>query len=165
MIKFKAIKPATVFKSSIFRETFHAAAADLAPKMTADMAKPTRTWSTPVVFKTEVTVGGARGGGKGRSGVAIEVTTDDMRYKFVDLGTKVRYATMSPDFQAKTKVNSLTARRGRGGLLFISKKRPRPGIKARGFTKLVQKKWEPAFKAAMERAMFEAALLSKYHID
>lgn len=170
MITFKAIKPATTFRSSIFRETLREAAVVIAPKMAADMKRPTKTWQEPVEFTTEVTVGANAGGraakktSAGASGIAISVTTEDKRYLFVDEGTRVRYATMSPDFQAKTKVNSLIARRGRGRMLFVNKRRPRPGIKARNFTKLVHKKWQPEFRAAMDRALFEAAIKSKYNV-
>jgi len=162
MIKFKPIKPSTQFRSSIFRAKLRETAEALAPKMAADMKKPTRTWQGDVVFETNVAIG-AVAGGKGKSGIAILVTTEDKRYKFVDEGTKVRYATMSPNFRAKTKVNSLTASAGRGGMLFVNKKRPRPGIKARGFTKLVQKKWQPEFEDRMDRALFEAAVISRYN--
>lgn len=166
MITFKSVKPATKFKSSVFREKLRARAQDIGPKMAADMKKPTLTWQEPVEFKTEVSVGNAAGGALARkaagsaSGVSVEVTTTDARYKYLDEGTKVRYATMSRDFRAKTKPNSLNASRGRGKLLFVNKRRPRPGIKARNFTKLVHDKWQPEFRKAMQAALNEAGQAS-----
>lgn len=158
MITFKSITPAK-FNSAAFQKEFLRQAEILAPKMHADLKRPTMTWNPPVEFEEHIYTGSraaveakktlaARGG----AGLAIIVTTEDKRYKFVDEGTKVRYATMSPNFVAKTKPKSLTAGRGRGGVLFVNKNRPRPGIKARGFTKLVTAKWKPLFRLAMDNA-------------
>lgn len=163
MLTFRSIKPGKQFKSSTFRDKLRTRAERLAPQMSADMQKPTRTWKTPVEFKTDVNVGNAAGGALAKkvmgsaSGVSVQVTTADKRYRFLDEGTKVRYATMSRGFQAKTRPNSLQARRGRGQALFVNKKRPRPGIKARHFTKLVHKLWQPKFRAEMQKALDEAA--------
>lgn len=158
MITFKAIKPAK-FNSEVFQRAFVKQAERMAPKMHADMKAPTKTWNPPVEFDERIFIGAraAAEANKVGAGVAVQVTTDDRRYLFVDEGTKVRYATMSPDFIAKTKPKSLKAGKGRGRMLFVNKKKPRPGIKARGFTKLVKKKWEPLFRAGMDDAMATAA--------
>ena len=163
MIVFRSIKPATKFRSSAFRAAAVARANKLAPKMTADMKKPTKTWSTPVEFKTEVKVGNAAGGKLAKkvtgnaAGVSIEVSTEDKRYGFLDTGTKVRFATMTKGFQSKTVPNSLNARRGRGGVAFVNRKHPRPGIRARNFTKIVHKTWQKPFRAEMADALKEGA--------
>lgn len=163
MITFKAIKPAK-FDSEAFQRAFIKAAERIVPKIHADLKRPTMTWVPPVEFEERVFLGSraaVEAGGtlaaRDGAGVAIQVTTDDKRFLFVDEGTKVRYATMTPDFIAKTKPKSLKAGKGRGGLLFVNKKKPRPGIKARGFTKLVAKKWNPLFRAAMSEAMAAGA--------
>lgn len=158
MIQFKAIKPAK-FQSEVFQREFIKAAEHIAPKMHADLKRPTATWNPPVEFEEHIYLGAraAAEAEKTGAGLAIVVSTEDKRFLFVDEGTKVRYATMSPDFVAKTKPKSLKAGKGRGGLLFVNKKKPRPGIKARGFSKMVAKKWNPLFRAAMDAAMAAGA--------
>lgn len=136
--------------------------------MKKDLLSPTKTWKAADVptFKSEVKVGNAAGGALAKkatgnaAGVSIEVTTDSDIYRYLDEGTKVRYATMTNPFTAKTKVNSLKASRGRGGVAFVNRNRPRPGIKARGFIKLVWKKWQPLFRKEMQAALNEGAKLS-----
>lgn len=154
MIAFKSIKPAK-FQAEAFQREFIKQAERIAPKMHADLKRPTMTWNPPVEFEEHIYLGNraAAEADKAGAGIAIQVTTDDKRFLFVDEGTKVRYATMSPDFVAKTKPKSLKAGKGRGRVLFVNKKKPRPGIKARGFSKLVAKKWNPLFRASMEEAM------------
>jgi hypothetical protein len=62
----------------------------------------------------------------------------DNPYPFVTRGTRVRYATMTPDFQAKTTPRVIGSGPGRGGLLYVNKNRPRPGIEAREFEIVIQ---------------------------
>lgn len=158
MITFKAIKPAK-FNSKVFQQELIAQAERIAPKMHADLKRPTMTWNPPVEFVEQIFLGtrAAVESDKAGAGIAIAVTTEDKRFLFVDEGTKVRYATMSPDFVAKTKPNSLRAGKGRGRMLFVNKKKPRPGIKARNFSKMVKKKWEPLFRSQMAAALERAA--------
>jgi len=79
----------------------------------------------------------------------------NLNYKFVVGGTKVRYATMTPDFESKTRPHALDSRPGAGGLLFVDTRRPRPGIEAREYDKDIAKDQQPKFKkrgmAAMAR--------------
>ena len=164
MIKFKAIKPATKFKSSIFREELRTAAAAIAPKIQKDFEKTVATWKEKPEFKTEIAVGNAAGKvarkanvTHAQSGVAISVTTDSDIYRFVDEGTKVRYATMSKDFQAKTRPKVIGSRAGRGRKLFVNRKRPRPGIKGRKFSKTIAQRQNKPFRSAMDSALTRAA--------
>lgn len=163
MIVFRSIKPGQKFKSSTFRAQMKDAAERMAPGIEKDFAKTTRTWKEKPKFSREVKVGVAAGGRLAKqvtgsaSGVSVEVSTDSDVYRFVDEGTKVRYATMTPDFLAKTRPRWIGSRKGRGGLLFVNKKRPRPGIKAREFSKEIHKKWQKPFRVEMERAMKQAA--------
>lgn len=163
MIVFKSIKPGKRFKSAVFRANTRAAAEQVAPEIEKDFAKTTRTWKEKPKFTREVKAGAAAGGRLAKqvtgsaTGVSVEVSTDSDVYRFVDEGTKVRYATMTPNFIAKTQPNVIGSRRGRGGLLFVNKKRPRPGIKARNFSKLIQKKWQPRFRKEVQRALDKGA--------
>ena len=57
----------------------------------------------------------------------------ERKWLWLDEGTEVRYATMTHDFQAKTSHRELVSGVGRGGLYFVNKRWPKPGIDAREF--------------------------------
>ena len=84
------------------------------------------------------------------------------KYKWLDDGTKVRYAHMTKGFIPKTRGGQLNSWVGKGKMLFVSKKRPLPGIKARKFTKALREKWEKPsmFRARMATAIKRAAIAS-----
>ena len=84
---------------------------------------------------------------------AREITPDHKEIKFVDFGTKVRRALMSRDFIAKTSPSRLASRRGRGGVVFISKKLRLPGIKARKFSEKIQKTMDREFPAIVSQEL------------
>lgn len=69
----------------------------------------------------------------------------DNPYPFVERGTSVRYATMTNDFVAKTQPGVLSAGSGRGEVLYVDKRRPRPGIKARNKEKIVAQTMKSRF--------------------
>jgi len=105
-----------------------------AERIQKDFGSTVKTWNNKPRFKI-----------KG-SGYKRIIFTDSKEYFYVSGGTRVRYATMSRNFQAKTRAGRFQAGAGRGGVLFINKKKPRPGIKARNFDKQEvgrSKKWLP----------------------
>jgi hypothetical protein len=75
------------------------------------------------------------------------------KWRWLDLGTKVRYAVMSKPFVPKTRKGQLNSWVGKGKMLFVSKKHPMPGIKARRFTLALRKKWEGPFKQHIQTAV------------
>lgn len=81
-------------------------------------------------------------------------------YPFVTRGTKVRRALMSANFSPKTRVGVLGSGSGRGGVIHISKKVNRPGIKKRGFEQLVAKVEEPKFLKRTRAGVKRAAKVS-----
>jgi hypothetical protein len=114
--------------------------------MTADAIKidfdvTTRTWKRRPVFLVRKSKG------------ERTIYTNSDIYKFVSGGTRVRYATMTPGFVAKTRVRYIGSRMGRGGVLFISKRHPRPGIKAREFPEAIIAKWNEEAPRQMQRAI------------
>lgn len=122
-----------------------------------ELLRPTKTWKKRVSFKKTLrTV---------KLSTILRVSTSDKRYRFLNDGTQIRWAIMSPNFQPKSQVRSLVARRGRGGAVIrgrtaMTKRniRPiKPGIKARHFTGEVVKKRRPVFFFNMRRAMKRAA--------
>lgn len=95
-----------------------------------DMLKTVKTWKNKPNFMIK------KMGKYGRI-----IMAKDKIYFFVSEGTSVRYATMTPNFQAKTAQGRYTAGAGRGGVLFVNKNKPRPGIKARKFDKQTVERW------------------------
>jgi hypothetical protein len=92
--------------------------------------------------------------------ISSRVYTMSDIYRFVSGGTKVRYATMTSDFMAKTIPNWIGSRMGRGGVAFISVFQPRPGIKAREFDKEIAKYWQPRMENSMRQTINRAAQAS-----
>lgn len=108
----------------------------------ADFGVTTQTWETPVKFEIEAVKQGVR-----------EVFTTNKIYLYVNHGTRVRYATMTPDFQPKTTPRLIRSRRGAGGVAYVRKDRPRPGIKARKFDEEIAKKWRKQLPKTLQRAI------------
>lgn len=165
MVVFKSIKPGKAFQSSRFRQNMRAAAEQMRPQIVADFDKTTATWKPEDKpdFKGEVKVGSAAGGALAKAvtgsatGVSVEVYTESEIYGYVDEGTRVRFATMTPDFQPKTRPRRIASYRGRGGVAYIDRRRLRPGIKAREFSKTIREKWHPRFREQMQAAVDKAA--------
>jgi len=75
------------------------------------------------------------------------------KWWFLELGTRVRYAVMSRDFKAKTRRGVLGSSAGKGGMVFVSKKIRRPGIKARNWRLEVLKLRKKDFLDTMRRTL------------
>lgn len=116
----------------------HAAVEDallsLADDAVKEFDKVTNTWNEKAVFVV-----------RPRS-MSVDVVTTDKKFIYLDRGTSVRYAVMSEDFSPKTRVGVLGSSRGRGGMIFVSRRHPKPGIEARGWSALVQAKIQAKFK-------------------
>lgn len=89
----------------------------------------TRTWTSQPTFEPTQTA----------RGWAVKVDPP-FPYGWVNHGTRIRYATMSKDWKSKTKPNVIASYAGRGRVLFISRKRPRPGIVARNFSDIIMRR-------------------------
>lgn len=83
-------------------------------------------------------------------------------YPFVAKGTSVRYATMTPDFKAKTKKRFIGSGSGSGGVAYIDKRRPRPGIEAREFEEEIAEQEQPKFQKRGQQYLDRAAKKSKH---
>lgn len=142
-IKYKQMKPKVVLdaiKKELEREN------GIRRRM---LEKTVRTWTNKPDFEERIvdTPKTLRG----------EVVTTNKIYRYVNDGTSVRHAVMSRDFKAKTQVRVLGSRRGRGGVVFISRKIKRPGIKAREFTKEVARRRKSPYQTNMARVINIAA--------
>jgi hypothetical protein len=83
----------------------------------------------------------------------ITVFTQDDIFRYIDEGTSIRYATMTPDFVPKTTPGSLNSGNGAGGLAYVSRQRPRPGIQARKISELITHNREIKFGQNLDRAV------------
>ncbi|MCC7208314.1 MAG: hypothetical protein IT323_13485 [Anaerolineae bacterium] len=88
-----------------------------------------------------------------REKYARVISTSSKIYRFVTRGTKVRRALMSPDFRPKTRNRWIGSNKGRGGVVFISKRLKLPGIKAREFEETIQAKWQKQMPKTFQRAI------------
>lgn len=103
--------------------------------------RTTRTWRNKPKFEMLISLA------KGEASVIVG--TDDRIYKFIDEGTRVRRAIMSRDWVSKTTPRVISSVPGRGHVVFISKSVNRPGIEAREFSKIIEKRTKKTFHRAM----------------
>ena len=75
------------------------------------------------------------------------------KWKWLNFGTSVRYATMSGNWQSKTKPGRLQSGAGRGQVVRISRMHPRPGIKARKWNTIIFDRSFPRFRKRMKNAI------------
>lgn len=88
------------------------------------------TWRNKPEFTVETEASGDT--------ITVLAGTDDPVYGYLDRGTSVRYAVMSADWRSKTRPGSLQSVMGRGRVVVISKRIPRPGIQARHFSEQIR---------------------------
>lgn len=98
----------------------------------------TSTWSDPPTFTVKRV--------RTEQGVTAQIWVSDSRWTWLDQGTRVRYATMQKGFIAKTKVGVLYSYKGNGQIAFVSKKKPMPGIAARGWSQLIMDRVAPTVR-------------------
>jgi len=122
-------------------------ARDMAGQLLRDYDRTVDTWQNKPAFEQVVEIAGDT--------VTVMVGTDSLIYKYIDMGTSVRYATMSPGFSAKTRPGFLGSSAGAGHVLFVDKSKPRPGIEARRFTEIIQKKYDEKSVLIAEKYIME----------
>ena len=153
-IKMKVIAP----------KEFNIRAVDFEPAIekTLDSAakkfdKTINTWKHKPEFKTEII-------SEGDNYISGMYYTESDIYKFVSRGTRVRYATLTPDFKPKTKVGVIGSGPGKGGVLYIDTTKPRPGIKAREFEEEVAKRQSGFFRKRVDEQTKRIAKKSRHKI-
>lgn len=112
-----------------------------AKNIKVDFDVTTQTWNERPDFEIEK-----------RAGYRF-IGTENEIYGYLNFGTRVRYALMSPDFSPKTRRGYIGSNKGRGGVILVSRRHPRPGIEAREFDKAVQAKWEGLMQNTFQRAI------------
>jgi len=141
-------RKARLLDDKAFRQELARINQKTAKAMKRDFERTTRTWDRHVEFKQMTEVGAE---------TAVLVYTTDEIYGYVSGGTRVRRALMSPDYDPKTKPGVLDSFPGRGHMVYVSRNLSLPGIEARNFPKLVEKKHGKAYRREIERAIKRAA--------
>lgn len=159
MISFKAIKPAKLKVDAFRLESLNAMRKD-GRKQIKDYQATTKTWSgDKPSWQMQISLSGV-----GPNMTVFGTGPGVDKWNYLDRGTKVRYATMSADFQAKTTPRVLGSRAGKGKLLVVRKSVPRPGIEAREWTPEMVKKWTPLFAESQQEALDRAAKKSGHSL-
>lgn len=140
-------RKARLFDDAQFRRDVAALNQKHAKRLKRSFERTTRTWEEEVRFQqlTEV-----------RPEPTVVVYTTNRVYGFVSGGTRVRRALMSPDYDPKTKPGVLDSFPGRGRVVYISRNLSLPGIEARRFPELVEKKHAKPYRRDIEGAIRRA---------
>jgi hypothetical protein len=154
---FKAVKPKRL-QDQILKNWFRGNMMTAVREIRADFEQTTRTWKHRPEFVAEMDLEGP--------GPTVMVGTDDEIYRYVDEGTKPhiirpvhgKRLVFQGGYSAKTAPHVIGSQEGGafGDRVFATEVH-HPGNEAREFTKDIQKRWQPRFKARMEDAMRKAA--------
>jgi len=86
------------------------------------------------------------------------------KWEWLDKGTRIRWALMSKGWKSKTKSGTFNSGGGAGKVVIAGKRamqrrgiRPRPGIKARGWSELLTKQRKKPFQRRVIKAMQKGA--------
>jgi hypothetical protein len=116
------------------------------------LAMTTGYWQNPPQFKDEL---GYQAGNPFVRAYPSGDINAVRHWIWVEGGTAVRYAVLSRNWISKTHIpGSLgTNIKGRGRVLFVSKKYPHPGIEARNWSSLIRRKMQPDFTRKIQDAI------------
>lgn len=154
-VEVKPIKPGPFHKGP-YRDELNKALREEGAKIKTQLILPTKKWSKKPSFRKKVRLVMRE--------ASVKVTTEDKRYRYLDKGTKKRWAVMSSDFKPKTTPRTLGSRRGQGKAVIRGKQamqargiKPRPGIQPREFTDEAAKRRKPWFEKRIDKAIARAA--------
>lgn len=145
------ITPAPVIMSRI-RGAVHEESELLARRVANEHEHRVSSWNDPPHF-THESDGNLN---PGEPNFIVFVVGNEIQVKkwfWVDKGTAVRYAQVSPDWQSKTQPGQRTPGAGQGRVLYIDRNRPRPGIKPRDFSKTIKNDLNPEVVAGFRRGV------------
>lgn len=152
-----AIVPKGIKKIAARKELVKVARA-LGKELTPEYRKVTKTWKGEKPRFT-ASVDETRNSVKLNVGVPNTESDGNKKFMWLEEGTKVRYATMTPDFQPKTQAGVLGSSKGRGKKAFVDKRKPKPGIKPRGWTEQIikEKRLPQTMNERVQKALEKAA--------
>lgn len=111
--------------------------------------RTTKTWKPKDVPTWSKKTGG------GERNMRYTISTTDTPFVFIDLGTDIRYATMTPDFSRKTNPRILGSRGGSGGVQFVNRGVPRAGIEPRKFSDEIVKRRSPKLLTKLQKEFMQ----------
>lgn len=139
MIKATAVLPGRFDPDAFTREIIKEAER-LNVEFKKDFDKTVDTWDHKPIFKSSVAVMKDFIVGHVRTAPIFGDKPPELIYYFINQGTKVRYAKMTPDFEPKTRVRVLDSFPGAGGLDSVDVRFPMPGIQGRKFNEAIADK-------------------------
>lgn len=155
MIRLTAIKPkAKAIQFTRFADAAKLGLRDAAEGALADFAATTASWKTDVAFVIKARADG------------FDVGTDNAIYQYVDKGTRAhlivarrakRLRFAGGGFTAKTRPGFIGSQAGSsGGAPVFAQVVHHPGTTARGFSKLIAKKWQGRMQTLITKRIREA---------
>ena len=150
-IRLEPIVPSFILNADVVAGEIETAMEGLLDEVEGYYKAVTNTWDERPKIERELVV---RGGD-----IHGTVWSDDKRMLWLDEGTDVRHAVMERGFISKTVPNSLSSRKGRGGLAFVHPRLMLPGIEARNWTEQIIKRVKigPAIRRAIVRGVVKGA--------
>ncbi|HUW94630.1 MAG TPA: hypothetical protein VMW58_02490 [Anaerolineae bacterium] len=150
-VKIKPLLPGA-FRPDRFMEAFRKESRALADRTKREFQKTHRTWQEQnPTWRVEVRVDFTE--------IRWQVDTSHLIYYFLNNGTDVRYAAMTPGFQPKTKVRYIGSFPGQGGFSYL-RFNPPPGpagIDGRFWDEEIAKKMKPIALERYGKAMKSGA--------
>lgn len=169
---FVAVQPAP-FNAAVFRAEMVLTMSRLMGGMLVDFGKTYDNWQLPPSFEFEfkdedniieahVFCDALRDGDRVKGTSFAMPAPPNLVYYFLNEGTKIRYATMTRDplFNAKTRPSWLGSGPGEGGVAYVSKFVPRPGITARKWDVAVKEKYAKILESQLRSTLVRAVRAS-----
>ena len=154
-VQFKAIEPGPLkYKQMVSPLT--TAVFRVGRRMLSDYKKTVATWKVKPVFELTSR--------RSLEAAAVQVMTTNRIYGFLDQGTSVRYATMSSNWESKSRVRVIGSYPGAGRRIGISRWHPQRGIAAREWSIVIENKYRTQFAEAVDEAMHKARIASGHAI-
>lgn len=155
-IIFKPILPKGI-KISAYKDAIDRALREEGKVIEKRYTSVSRNFSSPVVrYDTK--------GPRGIIDRSLTISTRDVRMVMLDRGTSRRWAVMSKDFRPKTRVRSLSSRRGAGRTLIRGRRamtargiKPLKGIQARLWSDEIAKRRQKTFARQVQKEINAAA--------
>ena len=131
LTRLKAILPSKSVTPAVYTKHMKEAATRTGTIVKAQYSRTVRTWRNKPTFTTTTSITNGR--------ISTNTGTDNEIYGYINNGTSVRYAVMTPDFVSKTEPRIVNSRAGAGGFSHFSFQNPRPGIQARQYDVTIAK--------------------------
>jgi hypothetical protein len=153
LIQIKPLKPNVWHTGEIRLELLNALRKSNTKTLQA-FKRTTATWQRPPKWEKQISLAGGK--------AMARVFTESDIYRFIDEGTKIRWALMSsrPPWQSKTAPYRLDSGPGRGHVVLAGRRAfarhglgPRPGIAARHFSRTIRRMLEKEFPPDMQEAI------------